>query len=103
MKAEQFNEFAEQIRTFMEQTVQAFSIVDNQLNKLNVLLFALLKEEGKSEDIDCSNCGATITRPILMGLPKQDECPTCKKNLFSNKQTTVDEWDNGLIVNDESE
>ena len=37
-------ELAEQIQTFMGQTVQAFSIVDNQLSKLNIVLFALLKD-----------------------------------------------------------
>jgi rRNA maturation endonuclease Nob1 len=98
-----FAEFAEQIQTFMGQTVQAFSIVDNQLSKLNIVLFALLKDMGKTEDITCANCGERVTRPIINGLPKQDECPTCGENLFDNKQTTVEDWDSGLIVNDESE
>ena len=98
-----FAEFAEQIKTFMGQTVQAFGIVDNQLSKLNILLFALLKDMGKSEDIVCANCGENITRPLINGLPKQDDCPTCGENLFARKQTTVEDWDSGLIVDDESE
>ena len=100
---EMIAQFAEQIQTFMGQTVQAFSIVDNQLSKLNIILFALLKDMGKSEDITCANCGEQITRPIINGLPKQSECPTCGEDLFGDKQTTVEDWDNGLIMNDESD
>lgn len=96
-------EFAEQMNTFMGQTVQAFSIVDNQLSKLNIVLFALLKDMGKTEDITCANCDERVTRPIINGLPKQDECPVCGENLFGDEQTTVEDWDSGLIMNDESE
>lgn len=103
MKQNEMKEFTEHIQTFMTQTVQAFGIVDNQLSKLNILLFALLKEMGKSEDIVCANCGENITRPLIDGLPKQDDCPTCGKNLFAKTQTTVEDWDSGLIVDDESE
>tara|TARA_A100001201_G_scaffold1778_2_gene4560 strand:- start:182 stop:493 length:312 start_codon:yes stop_codon:yes gene_type:complete len=103
MKQNELKEFTEHIQTFMTQTVQAFGIVDNQLSKLNILLFALLKEMGKSEDIVCANCGENITRPLINGLPKQDDCPTCGENLFAKKQTTVEDWDSGLIVDDESE
>ena len=104
MKQDQMiTELVQQINTFMGQTVQAFTVVDNQLSKLNIVLFALLKDMGKSEDITCANCDERVTRPIINGLPKQDECPTCGENLFDNKQTTVEDWDSGLIMNDESE
>tara|TARA_R100000388_G_scaffold27005_1_gene21071 strand:+ start:265 stop:576 length:312 start_codon:yes stop_codon:yes gene_type:complete len=103
MKQNELKEFTEHIQTFMTQTVQAFGIVDNQLSKLNILLFALLKEMGKSEDVVCANCGESITRPLIDGLPKQDDCPTCGENLFGKTQTTVEDWDSGLIVDDESE
>lgn len=104
MKQDQMmSELVQQVNTFMGQTVQAFTVVDNQLSKLNIVLFALLKDMGKSEDITCANCGERVTRPLINGLPKQDECPVCGENLFDNKQTTVEDWDSGLIMNDESE
>ena len=69
----------------MRQTVSGFTLVDNQLSKLDIILFALLKDMGKSEDVNCENCGESITRPVINGLPKNDECPACGENLIVDK------------------
>ena len=95
MKRDQkISEFAEYMNKFMRQTVEALTLVDNQLNKLNIVLFALLKDMGKSEDVNCQNCGENITRPVIYGLPKNDQCPACGENLIADKLSTVEDWDN---------
>ena len=95
MKRDQkISEFAEYMNKFMRQTVEALRVVDNQLGKLNIVLFALLKDMGKSEDVNCQNCGEKVTRPVIHGLPKNDQCPACGENLIADKLATVKDWDN---------
>ena len=89
-------EFAEQINTFMRQTVGALSMVDSQLNKLNDVLYGLLKDLDKLEAVKCANCKEDITRPQVSGLPRQDDCPSCGGSLFVNKQNAVKDWDYGI-------
>ena len=102
MSKKQIEEMAQNVQTFMEQTIQAFGVVDNDLRKLNFLLFALLREMGKVEDVKCTNCGNAVIRPLIECLPKQNDCPLCGEDLFAGSQTTVEDWDSGLIT-DESE
>ena len=95
MKRDQkISEFAEYMNKFMRQTVEALRVVDNELGKLNIVLFALLKDMGKSEDVNCQNCGDKVTRPVIHGLPKNDQCPACGENLIADKLATVKDWDN---------
>ena len=98
MKRDQkMSEFAEYMNKFMRQTVEALTVIDSQLSKLNIILFALLKDMGKLEDINCQKCGENITRPAIKGLPKKDECPACEENLIVDRPTTVDDWDNSSV------
>ena len=98
MKRDQkMSEFAEYMHKFMGQTVEALTVVDSQLSKLNTILFALLKDMGKVDDINCQKCGENITRPAIEGLPKKDECPACEENLIFDRPTTVDDWDNSSV------
>ncbi len=100
MKRDQkISEFAEYMNKFMRQTVEAFTQVDNQLSKLNIILFALLKDMGKLEDVNCNNCGKNITRPVIYGLSKNDDCPACGKNLIVDELATVEDWDNSSARN----
>ena len=95
MKRDQkISEFADYMNKFMRQTVEALTLVDNQLGKLNIVLFALLKDMGKSEDVNCQNCGEKVLRPVIHGLPKNDQCPACGENLIADKLVTVKDWDN---------
>ena len=103
MSNKQISELAQNTQTFMEQTIQAFGLIDKEMQKQGFLLFALLREMGKVEDVVCVNCGNPVVRPMIEGLPQQDICPICGENLFKGSQTTVEQWDSGLIVNDESE
>jgi len=98
MKRDQkISELAEYMNKFMRQTLEALTLVDSQLSKLNIVLFALLKDMGKSEDVNCQNCGEAITRPVIYGLPKNDECPACGEKLFVGKLATVETWDNPSV------
>lgn len=100
MKRDQkISELAEYMNKFMRQTVEALTLVDNQLSKLNIILFALLKDMGKSEELNCNNCGENITRPVIYGLSKNDDCPACGKNLIVDKLATVEDWDNSSVTN----
>ena len=91
-------EFTEHINKFMQQTVHAFSLVDKQLSELNSVLFALLKDMGKLEDADCESCGKNITRPVINGLSKTKECATCRESLSTYKQSAVEDWDSGSVM-----
>tara|TARA_A200000159_G_scaffold160830_1_gene181617 strand:+ start:508 stop:816 length:309 start_codon:yes stop_codon:yes gene_type:complete len=102
MSKKQIEEMAQNVQTFMAQTIQAFGVIDNDLKKVNFLFFALLREMGKVEDVECVNCGNAVIRPLIEGLPKQTDCPLCGEDLFAGSQTTVEDWDSGLIT-DESE
>ena len=102
MSKKQIEEMAQNVQTFMQQTIQAFGVIDNDLKKVNFLLFSLLREMGKVEDVKCTNCGNDVIRPLIEGLPKQNDCPLCGEDLFAGSQTTVEDWDSGLIT-DESE
>ena len=44
MSNKQINELAQNTQTFMEQTIQAFGIIDNEMQKQSLLFFALLRE-----------------------------------------------------------
>ena len=95
-------EFTEHINKFMQQTVHAFSLVDKQLSELNSVLFALLKDMGKLEDADCESCGKNITSPVINGLSKKKECPTCCESPSKYKQSAVEDWDRGSAKDHEN-
>ena len=41
MSKKQIEEMAQNVQTFMAQTIQAFGVIDNDLKKVNFLFFAL--------------------------------------------------------------
>ena len=47
------------------------------LRRLNVLLFSLLKEMDKAEEIVCGGCGMTNIRPLLDGIEIDPRCADC--------------------------
>ena len=98
MKRDQrMSEFAEYMNKFMRQTIDALTLADSQISRLNIILFALLEDLGKLEVINCRKCGEGITRPVINGLPNKSECPACDKNLIVDKQTAVEDWDNSSV------
>ena len=90
-------EFTSQIHKFMNQTVLALDLVDKRLGKLENILFALLSDLGKSEDVNCANCGKDVIRPVIEGLARESDCPNCTESLAADKQIEVEDWDNSSV------
>ena len=51
--------------------------VTNDLQRVNVLLFTLLKEMGKVDEVTCSSCGTINMRPLLSGIEVNPMCAEC--------------------------
>lgn len=53
------------------------SAVANDMNRLNVLFFHLLKEQGKAEEITCKKCDMINMRPLIEGIEIDPRCAEC--------------------------
>ena len=95
-------EFSVQIKKFMLQTVEALTLIDKKISRLDTILAALLDDMGKSEGINCSKCGDLFTRFLINGLPKENDCPSCKRNPRAESNSKVEDWDKGLFMNEEN-
>ena len=47
------------------------------VQRLNVLLFSVLKEIGKAEEIVCKSCDTSNIRPIIEGIEIDPRCIQC--------------------------
>ena len=62
-----------------------------EVMKHNTLIYSLLGDLGKMENITCENCKEEVARPILKDLENNDECPVCKRSLFIKTQVSLDD------------
>ena len=51
--------------------------VDHDMQRTNILLFSLLKELGKAEEVKCESCGTINMRPLLQGIEVNPMCVEC--------------------------
>ncbi len=51
--------------------------VGNDMQRVNVVLFTLLKELGFADEKTCDNCGTVNMRPILRGIEIDPHCVEC--------------------------
>lgn len=51
--------------------------VTNDLQRVNVLLFTLLKEMGKVDEVVCGECETINMRPLLEGIEINPMCAEC--------------------------
>ena len=51
--------------------------VTNDLQRLNILLFSLLKDLGKCDEITCPSCETINMRPLLSGIEINPMCAEC--------------------------
>lgn len=51
--------------------------VTNDINQLNILLFSLLKELGKADEILCPSCQTLNVRPLIKGVSVNAMCAEC--------------------------
>jgi len=76
------------MRQFLGQFTNAVSM---DIHRLNVILFSLLGEMDKVEEVACSSCKQTILLPLIEGIEKETHCPSCEHPLEDN-QTTLDDY-----------
>lgn len=57
--------------------------VTNDLQRVNVLLFTLLKEMGKVDEVVCSSCETINMRPLLKGIEVNPMCAECGTRIDS--------------------
>lgn len=51
--------------------------VGHDMQRTNILLFSLLKELGKAEEVKCESCGTINMRPLLEGIEVNPMCVDC--------------------------
>tara|TARA_R110000824_G_scaffold32561_3_gene105047 strand:+ start:5580 stop:5945 length:366 start_codon:yes stop_codon:yes gene_type:complete len=51
--------------------------VSQDIERLNVIMFAMLQEQGLAEQTECGSCKQVIFRPMLKELELERVCPSC--------------------------
>jgi len=65
--------------------------VSQDIERLNVIMFATLQEMGLAEQTECGSCKQVIFRPMLKELELERVCPSCGGGLdVSEGDTDVD-------------
>ena len=75
----------------------------SELMKHGKIIYALLEDLGKLENLICENCKETISRPIIKGIENTDECPSCKRSLFKKTQISLDDMQQAVNKSDSEE
>lgn len=91
----------EQVNTIEKEFHGFGNAVAGELMKHNRLLYGLLADLGKLENIICENCKEEVSRPILKDIENTDECPSCNRNLFEKKQISLDDMHQALQSEEE--
>ena len=76
------------MRQFLGQFTNAVSM---DIHRINVILFSLLKEMGKVDEVICPSCKQEILLPIIEGIERETHCPSCEMPL-DEMQTTLDDY-----------
>jgi hypothetical protein len=78
------------------------STVMSDLNKLNMLVLALMKKDNLIEEYECK-CGFTTLIPKLEHVELDTTCPQCgaEYDFGDSNQTKVHDWDNGITQEEE--
>ena len=66
--------------------------VVHDMQRTNILLFTLLKELGKAEEVKCESCGTINMRPLLQGFEVNPMCVECGAR--------IDPWDERAFTGD---
>lgn len=73
--------------------------VSNDIQRLNVILFTLLKDLGKADEITCPSCKTINMRPILTGIEINQMCAECGVRI----EQLPDEAFKGEMIDDSEE
>jgi len=73
--------------------------VGQDMQRTNILLFTLLKELGKAEEVKCESCDTINMRPILTGIEVNPMCVECGARIDPLPQEAF----NGEMMDDSEE
>ena len=74
-------QLTESLQMLQNQVHILSTAVGNDVRRLNILLFALLKEMGKVEEIECPRCDVMNLRPTIDDLEVDPNCAECGARL----------------------
>ena len=65
------------------------------MGRLNGIIYALLKEDGRLKETNCPKCSQVLFEPDLKLLPRSEFCPACNAPLDENQMKMGDfvGWD----------
>tara|TARA_E500000305_G_C3990003_1_gene221430 strand:- start:280 stop:609 length:330 start_codon:yes stop_codon:yes gene_type:complete len=55
--------------------------MSHDMQRTNILLFTLLKELGKVDEVKCESCGVVNLRPIMEGIEVNPMCVECGERI----------------------
>ncbi len=80
-----------QIEQMQEQNANLWNAFGRELERMNLLLYGLMKDLGKCEEVQCQSCKMVNLRPLLEGFEPSDTCAHCGGPL--KVEVTDKEWE----------
>ena len=90
-----------QIEQMQSQNANLWNAFGRELERINLLLFGLMKELGKCDEVQCQSCKMVNLRPLLAGFEPSDACAHCAGPL--KVEVKKEEWDKVVEGNYEEE
>ena len=87
-----------EMQTVINQLINAMT---NDMSRLNGIVYAMLQEDGRFKESKCPSCSQVLFEPQLKLLPPSTSCPACGASLDDSEQMSIDDWDNGVVGEEE--
>ena len=94
-------QFKVQVEQMQEQNANLWNHSAREQERQNLLLFGLMKELGKCDEIQCQSCKMINLRPLLSGFEPSEICAHCAGPL--KIEVTNKEWEKVVEGNYEEE
>jgi predicted RNA-binding Zn-ribbon protein involved in translation (DUF1610 family) len=91
----------EDFERFVSEVAQAVNIIGNDVGKIQAIMYNLLDELDKLEKPTCVHCNKTLMIPIVKNITKSESCPYCGQNIYGADQPTFENWDAGIVAEEE--
>jgi hypothetical protein len=88
----QLNQEMKEMQNVINQLVNA---ITNDMARVNGIMYAMLKEDGRLKEHNCPKCNQVLFEPQLGLLPPTKNCPACGHDMEDKMQMSIDDWDNG--------
>jgi len=93
---------AKQLEALTQEIAVAINMLGADILRTQKLLFALLKETGHLTEMNCPHCKEGLMIPTgLADIEQSDKCPNCGENIYEGTQKTFENWDDGIIGEEE--